>query len=238
MQPRLPPGWRACLPLPSASSLSPLATPVSPGRLHEAPGSCAGVRIPDPVYGPTFSCPEKHGRTRRRMHARSRCPPHPTPCVCPPPRVERLHVNARAPSTLPRGGADCRGSLYCQPLPGGPSAPVSARGRPCWWPQRAERLGPRRATSAHTCASAQPHADSRGTGQGPARWRLAGCCLGNHVLVMGFSHLVLPATHAVSLHPLELLPPALLSHPSNHRGGRKLPPFRQVKVCSLSIIFD
>ena len=45
-------------------------------------------------------------------------------------------------------------------------------------------------------------------------------------------------THPISRHPLDLRPPALLSHPSNHRGGRKLPPFRQVKVCSLSVIFD
>lgn len=109
-------------PLLSASLLPAPYTPppVSPGRLRLAPCSSGRVRIPHLVYSPTFSCPEKHGRTQRGTHTRSRYPPHPTPSVCPPPRVERL-INAWAPTTLPRRGAgvlECWGSLRLQASPG------------------------------------------------------------------------------------------------------------------------
>ena len=48
--------------------------PVSHGRLRVAPCSSARVRMPDLVSGPTFSCPEKHGRTQKRTPHALRLP--------------------------------------------------------------------------------------------------------------------------------------------------------------------
>ena len=135
-----------------------------------------------------------------------------------PPHALRLPTPQSGTSSYQRGGTNhspsggAEGAYYCKPLPGGPSVSVSAMGRPFWWPQRIERWGLQWTTSAHTCASAQPHSDSRGLGKPRLPGDLRDACLGNHVLIVGFSHLV-----PISLHPLDLCPPDLLSHPSNHR---------------------
>lgn len=111
LQPRLPSGWRACLPLLSASLLSPLPTPVSPGRLRVAPCSSARVRIADRVYGPTFSCPEKHGRTQRRTHTRSRCPPPPHALRLPTPQSGRSSYQRTGTNHSPSGRGGVPGEL-------------------------------------------------------------------------------------------------------------------------------
>lgn len=140
LQPTLPSGWRACLPLLSASLLSPLSPPQSPrgacAWLLAVPLACASLtRFTGPL-SPALRNTE--GRRGGRTHVPG-AHPLPTPCVCPPPRVEGLHINARAPTTLPRGGAECRGSLLLPASPGWSSASVSAMGHPSWCPQRVER---------------------------------------------------------------------------------------------------
>ena len=88
--------------------------PVSHGRLRVAPCSSTRVHMPDLVSGPTFSCPEKHGRTQRRTHTRSWYPPTPRPASAHPAEWNVfLSTRRQQPLSLEGRGEvpECWGSL-------------------------------------------------------------------------------------------------------------------------------
>ena len=105
-------------------------------------------------------------------------------------------------------------TYYCKPLPGGPSVSCLRHG-----------AAPPDGTSAlrgeaHICALHSVTVTLQGWA---SLWALVTCRMfisETRVLLAGFSHPVLlcwPQTHPISVHPLDLLQPDLLSHPSNHR---------------------